>query len=101
MASMDLITVIGAATFGGGILFGIILVVVAAGIRAEGQLAWRRGTVTLWDDPASRLAQGVRRVNGVGLRTGELEAVPTGAARAEQVTERTSERQNKGLSSAA
>jgi hypothetical protein len=85
MASLDLITVIGAATFGGGILFGIILVV-AAGIRAEGQLAWRRGTATLWDDPASRLAQGVRRINGVGLRTGELEARPTGAARTEQVT---------------
>jgi hypothetical protein len=82
---MDLVAAIGAAIFGGGILFGIILVV-AAGIRAEGQLAWRRGTVTLWDHPAGRMAQGVRRINGVGLRTGELEARPTGAGRAEQVT---------------
>jgi hypothetical protein len=46
MANVDLLTAVGVATFGGGIFFGIILVV-AAGIRAEGHLAWRRGAVTL------------------------------------------------------
>ena len=68
MASVDLIAVVGAAFFGGGVLVGAMLVI-AAGIRAEGQLAWRRGTVTLRDDPASRMARGIRRINGVGLRT--------------------------------
>jgi hypothetical protein len=68
MASVDLVAVVGAACFGIGIVFGAILVM-AAGIRAEGQLAWRRGTATLRDDPSSRMAQGIRRINGVGLRT--------------------------------
>jgi hypothetical protein len=68
MASVDLVVVVGAACFGVGIVFGAILVM-AAGIRAEGQLAWRRGTATLRDDPASRMARGIRRINGVGLRT--------------------------------
>jgi hypothetical protein len=76
MANMDLITAVGAAVFGGGIFFGIILVV-AAGIRAEGQLAWRRGTVTLRDDPASRLAQGIRRINGVGIRVIDIGGRPS------------------------
>jgi hypothetical protein len=70
MASVDLVAVVGAACFGVGIVFGAILVM-AAGIRAEGQLAWRRGTATLRDDPASRMAMGIRRINGVGLRTDE------------------------------
>lgn len=68
MASMDLVAVVGMACFGVGIVFGAILVM-AAGIRAEGQLAWRRGTATLRDDPSSRMAMGIRRINGVGLRT--------------------------------
>jgi hypothetical protein len=76
MANMDLMTAIGVATFGGGIFFGIILVV-AAGIRTEGQLAWRRGGVTLRDDPASRLAQGIRRVNGVGIRVMDIDGRPS------------------------
>ncbi len=80
MANMDLMTVVGVATFGGGIFFGIILVV-AAGIRTEGQLAWRRGVVTLRDDPASRLAQGIRRINGVGVRVLDIDGRPTGARR--------------------
>jgi hypothetical protein len=92
MASVDLIAVVGAAFFGGGILVGAMLVI-AAGIRAEGQLAWRRGTATLRDDPASRMARGIRRINGVGLRSwgplpapvaprmGEAGGRPTGAGR--------------------
>jgi len=68
MASVDLVAVVGAACFGVGIVFGAILVM-AVGIRAEGQLAWRRGTATLRDDPSSRMAMGIRRINGVGLRT--------------------------------
>jgi hypothetical protein len=68
MASVNLLAVVGVACFGVGIVFGAILVM-AVGIRAGGQLAWRRGTVTLRDDPASRMAQGIRRINGVGLRT--------------------------------
>lgn len=68
MASVDLMAVVGAVFFGGGILVGVMLVI-AAGIRAEGQLAWRRGTVTLRDDPASRMARGIRRINGVGMRS--------------------------------
>ncbi len=86
MANMDLMTAVGVATFGGGIFFGIILVV-AAGIRTEGQLAWRRGVVTLRDDPASLLAQGIRRINGVGVRVpghrrSALRGEPAGAGRA-------------------
>ena len=80
MANVDLMTLIGAATFGGGIFFGIILVV-AAGIRTEGHAAWRRGTVTLRDDPASRLAQGIRRINGVGIRERGIDGRPSGASR--------------------
>jgi hypothetical protein len=68
VASVDLVAVVGATFFGAGILVGAMLVI-AAGIRAEGQLAWRRGSVTLRDDPASRMARGIRRINGVGLRT--------------------------------
>ena len=82
MAQMDLITAVGVATFGGGIFFGIILVV-AAGIRTEGQLAWRRGMVTLRDDPASRLAGGIRRLNGVGIRVMDIDGRPSGAGRPE------------------
>lgn len=67
MASVDLVGEIGAVVFGGGILVGVMLVI-AVGIRAEGQLAWRRGITTLREDPASRLARGIRRINGVGLR---------------------------------
>ncbi|HEY6500947.1 MAG TPA: hypothetical protein VIZ20_16060 [Streptosporangiaceae bacterium] len=76
MANVDLLTAVGVATFGGGIFFGIILVV-AAGIRAEGHLAWRRGAVTLRDDPASRLAQGIRRINGVGIRVLDIDGRPS------------------------
>jgi hypothetical protein len=83
MANMDLMTVVGVATFGGGIFFGIILVI-AAGIRTEGQLAWRRGAVTLRDDPASRLAQGIRRINGVGIRVPLTDSRPTGVGRPER-----------------
>jgi hypothetical protein len=77
MASVELVAVVGAACLGVGIVFGAILVM-AVGIRAEGQLAWRRGTATLRDDPASRMAQGIRRINGVGLRTDGV-LVPGGA----------------------
>src|ERR1700742_2053435 len=83
MAQMDLITVVGVATFGGGIFFGIILVI-AAGIRTEGQLAWRRRAVTLRDDPASRLAGGRRRLNGVGIRVPLTDGRPAGAGRPER-----------------
>jgi hypothetical protein len=75
MASVDLIAAVGAAFFGVGILVGAMLVI-AAGIRAEGQLAWRRGTATLRDDPASRMARGIRRINGVGLRSWGLQPAP-------------------------
>lgn len=44
MASVDLVAVVGVACLGVGIVLGAILVM-AVGIRAEGQLAWRRGTV--------------------------------------------------------
>ncbi len=93
MASVDLVAVVGAAMFGTGILFGVILVM-AAGIRAEGQLAWQRGTATLREDPSSRMARGIRHINGVGLRTetvlgtgvalgtGEAGGRPPGAGRA-------------------
>jgi hypothetical protein len=82
MASVDLVTVVGAACFGVGIVFGAILVM-AAGIRAEGQLAWRRGTATLRDDPSSRMAMGIRRING--LRTdGALVASGALGARARE-----------------
>ena len=53
MASVDLVAVVGVACFGVGIVFGAILVM-AVGIRAEGQLAWRQGTATLRDDPDPR-----------------------------------------------
>jgi hypothetical protein len=87
MASVDLVAVVGAACFGVGIVFGAILVM-AAGIRAEGQLAWPRGTATLRDDPASRMAQGIRRINGVGLRTdGALVTGGALAARAREARE--------------
>jgi hypothetical protein len=82
MTNMDLLTAVAVATFGGGIFFGIILVV-AAGIRTQGQLAWRRGTVTLRDDPASRLAHGIRRINGVGVRVWDIDGRPSRATRPE------------------
>ncbi len=59
----------------------------SAWLRAEGQLAWRRGVVTLRDDPASRLAQGIRRINGVGVRVLDIDGRPSvGVSQAEDDT---------------
>jgi hypothetical protein len=68
------------ATFAGGTFFGIVLVV-ATGIRTEGQLAWPWGLGHLRDDPASRLAQGLRRINGAGMQVRDMGGRPSGAAR--------------------
>jgi hypothetical protein len=67
MACVDLVAAVGTAIFGGGILVGG-----HGGGRGGdpggGAAGLAAGTVTLRDDPAGRMARGVRRINGVGLR---------------------------------
>ena len=76
MASEDLVAAVGAATFGVGILFSVILVI-AAGVRAEGT----------WPGGGRRSRCGIRQINGVGLptgaalRAGEAGGRPSGTGR--------------------
>jgi hypothetical protein len=59
MASVDLVAAVGAANFGVGILFSVILVIAPA-VPAEGT----------WPGGGGRSRCGIRQINGVGLRTG-------------------------------
>jgi hypothetical protein len=66
-----LLVAISFVLFMAGFLLGALLVV-AAGIRAEDKAAMRRrdGSILLHDEPLGYLSRGVRRLTGVGQRTG-------------------------------
>ena len=69
---------VGTAIFGGGILVGV-MVVIAAGIRAEGQLAWRRGRSRCGMTRRAGWRAACGGSTGLGCGTGEAGGRPTGA----------------------
>jgi hypothetical protein len=66
-----LLVTISVVLFMAGFLLGA-LIVVAAGIRAEDKAAMRRrdGSILLHEEPRGSLSRGVRRLTGVGQRSG-------------------------------
>lgn len=70
-STTELVAVIVIAVFFIGTAFGVILIV-AAGIKAEENVARRRNVVrweratTLYDEPTSTMTRGVRRLTGAG-----------------------------------
>ena len=66
MASVvELVAVFVIVVFVIGAVFGVIFIV-AAGVKAEENVARKRRATTLRDEPANIMTQGVRRLTGVG-----------------------------------
>ena len=68
---VGLVAVVVIVIFVVGVLFGVI-VIVAAGVRAEDGATMRRANraLVLRDEPAGPAARGVRRLAGIGQRVG-------------------------------
>lgn len=62
---VELVAVVIIVTFVIGAVFMMILIV-AAGVRAEENVARHRRATTLRDEPTSTMTRGVRRLTGVG-----------------------------------
>lgn len=66
MASVvELVAVLNIVVFVIGAAVGVIFIV-AAGVKAEENVARRRRATTLRDEPASSMTRGVRRLTDVG-----------------------------------
>ncbi len=72
---VELVAVFIIVVFTMGAVAGVIFIV-AAGVRAEEDVARRRRSTTLRDGPSSRTTRGIRRLNGVGQRPAEPDERP-------------------------
>lgn len=68
---LELVAVFVIVVFVVGAVAGLMFIE-AAGINAEENVARKRRSTTLRDEPSSNVTRGIRRLNGVGQRSREL-----------------------------